>query len=55
MYHELLEPGETVKAQHYRQQMINLNNALIKKRQEWATRHGQVILLHETCIGWAAL
>ena len=25
--------------------IINLNNALIKKRREWATRHGKVILL----------
>jgi hypothetical protein len=27
--------------------MINLNNALIEKRPEWAKRHGKVILLHD--------
>ena len=31
----------------YRQQMINLNQALIEKRPEWAKRHGKVILLHD--------
>lgn len=47
VYHELLKPGETVNAQRYRQQIINLNHALIEKRPEWATRHGKVILLHD--------
>lgn len=47
VYYELLKPGETVNAQRYRQQMINLNQALIDKRPEWATRHGKVILLHD--------
>ncbi|GBP26220.1 Mariner Mos1 transposase [Eumeta japonica] len=27
--------------------MIDLNNALIEKRPEWARRHGKVILLHD--------
>lgn len=27
--------------------MITLNQALIDKRPEWATRHGKVILLHD--------
>jgi len=47
MYHELLKPGETVNTDRYRQQMINLNHALIEKRPEWARRHGKVILLHD--------
>lgn len=47
VYHELLKPGETVNTNRYRQQMINLNNALIEKRPEWARRHGKVILLHD--------
>lgn len=47
VYYELLKPGETVNGQRYRQQMINLNHALIEKRPEWATRHGKVILLHD--------
>ena len=47
VYHELLKPGETVNTDRYRQQMINLNHALIEKRPELARRHGKVILLHD--------
>ena len=31
----------------YRQKIINLNHALIKKRPEWTRRHGKVILQHD--------
>ena len=47
LYYELLKPGETVNAGRYRQQLINLNHALIEKRPEWARRHGRIILLHD--------
>lgn len=47
VYFELLKPGETVNTDRYRQQMINLNHALIEKRPEWARRHRKVILLHD--------
>ena len=48
LYYELLKPGETVDAGRFRQQLINLNHALIEKRPEWARRrHGRVILLHD--------
>jgi [histone H3]-lysine36 N-dimethyltransferase SETMAR len=47
VYHELLKPGETVNTDRYRQQMINLNHALIEKRPQWARRHGKVILQHD--------
>lgn len=47
LYYEMLKPGETVDKVRYRQQMINLNHALIEKRPKWATRHGKVILLHD--------
>lgn len=47
VYPELLKPGETVNTVRYRQQMINLNHALIEKRPEWATRRGKVILQHD--------
>ena len=30
--------------------MINLNDALIEKRLEWAKRHGKVILLHDNAL-----
>ena len=44
VYHELLKPGKKVNTVRYRQQLINLNHALIEKRPDWATRHGKVIL-----------
>ena len=47
VYYELLKPGETVNAQRYRQQMINLNHALIEKRPEWDTRHERLIFQHD--------
>lgn len=47
LYKELLKPGETVNAERYRQQLTNLNHALIEKRPEWARRHGRVILQHD--------
>jgi len=34
IYYELLKPGETVNTERYRQQMINLNQALCEKRPE---------------------
>lgn len=47
LYYELLKSGETVNIARYRQQIINLNHALIEKRPEWARRHGKVILQHD--------
>ena len=47
VYFDLLKPGETVNTDRYRQQIINLNHALIEKRPEWARRHGKVILQHD--------
>nr|KAF6378955.1 hypothetical protein mMyoMyo1_009828 [Myotis myotis] len=47
VYDELLKPGETVNTDRYRQQIINLNHALIIKRPECDRRHHKVILLHD--------
>ena len=47
VYCELLKPGETVNTDRYRQQIINLNHALIEKRLEWARKHGKVIQQHD--------
>ena len=38
IYYELLKPGETVNTERYRQQMINLNQALREKRPEYQKR-----------------
>jgi len=35
IYYELLKPDETVNTERYRQQMINLNQALCEKRSEY--------------------
>lgn len=47
VYYELLKPGETVNTERYRQQMINLNHALLVKRPEWEERRDRPILLHD--------
>ena len=54
VYYELLKPGETVNTIRYCQQMINLNDALIKKRPEWARRHSKVILQHNNAPAYSA-
>ena len=47
IYYELLKPGETVNTERYRQQMIDLNQALREKRPEYQKRQHKVILLHD--------
>lgn len=47
LYYELLQPGETVTANRYQQQLVQLRNQLAVKRPEWADRHDKVILLHD--------
>ena len=47
IYYELLKPGETVNIERYRQQMIDLNQALLEKRPEYQKRQHKVILLHD--------
>ena len=46
IYYELLKPGETVNTERYRQQMIDLNQALREKRPEYQKRQHKVILLY---------
>ena len=47
IYYELLKPGKTVNTERYRQQMIDLNQALREKRSEYQKRQQKVILLHD--------
>ena len=47
IYCELLKLGETVNTERYRQQMIDLNQALREKRPEYQKRQQKVILLHD--------
>ena len=47
IYYELLKPGEAVNTERYRQQMIDLNQALREKRPEYQKRQHKVILLRD--------
>ena len=49
IYYELLKLGETFNTERYRQQMINLNQALYEKRSEYQKRQHKV-LLHKCII-----
>jgi len=50
----LIKPGETVNTECYRQQMINLNQALCEKRSEYQKRQHKVILLHDNALSHTA-
>ena len=43
----LLQPRLTITAEVYREQLIQLNNALQRKRPEYAKRHDKVIFQHD--------
>jgi len=47
VYHELLNSGQTVTGDLYREQIIRLSRALHGKRPEYETRQHKVILLHD--------
>lgn len=47
IYYELLQPGETITAERYRQQLIKLHRALNEKRPEINNRHDKVIFHHD--------
>jgi len=47
IYYELLKSGETINTERYRQQMINLNQALCEKRPKYQKRQHKVILLRD--------
>ena len=54
IYYELLKPGEIVNTERYRQQMIDLNQALREKRPEYQKRQQKIILLHDNAPSYTA-
>lgn len=47
LYYELLQPGETVTANRYKNQLIQLRHQIAVKRPQWANRHEKLIFLHD--------
>ncbi|GFT53144.1 mariner Mos1 transposase [Trichonephila clavipes] len=47
IYYELLKPGETVNTDRYKQQLLNLNDAILQKREKYKKRQRKVILLDD--------
>ena len=54
LHYVLLKPGETLTCDHYRQQLIKLNQALKRKRPEWGDKTHNVILLHDNARSFVA-
>ncbi|CAK9801295.1 Mariner Mos1 transposase [Anthophora quadrimaculata] len=47
LYYEMLNPGETVTADRYQQQLLKLNDAIERKRPLSGQRRRKLILLHD--------
>ncbi|GFS60105.1 mariner Mos1 transposase [Trichonephila clavipes] len=47
IYYELLKPGETVNTDRYKQQLRNLNDAILEKREQYKKRQHKVIFLDD--------
>ncbi|GFX15700.1 mariner Mos1 transposase [Trichonephila clavipes] len=47
IYYELLKPGETVNTDHYKQQLLNLNDAILEKHEQYKKRQHKVIFLDD--------
>ncbi|GFX87782.1 hypothetical protein TNCV_2190581 [Trichonephila clavipes] len=46
--YELFKSGETVNTDRYKQQLLNLNDAVLEKREQYKKRQHKVIFLDDT-------
>ncbi|GFU21073.1 mariner Mos1 transposase [Trichonephila clavipes] len=47
VYYELLKPSETINTDPYKQELLNLNDALLEKRKQYKKRQHKVIFLDD--------
>ncbi|GFT66236.1 mariner Mos1 transposase [Trichonephila clavipes] len=47
IYYELLKPGETVNTDRYKQVLLNLNDAILEKREQYKNQQHKVIFLDD--------
>ncbi|GFX42817.1 mariner Mos1 transposase [Trichonephila clavipes] len=47
IYYEPLKPGETINTDPYKQELLNLNDAILEKREQYKKRQHKVIFLHD--------
>ncbi|GFT40645.1 mariner Mos1 transposase [Trichonephila clavipes] len=47
IYYELLKPGKTVYTDRYKQQLLNLNEAILENREQYKKRQHKVIFLDD--------
>lgn len=47
VYHELVQPRQTINGECYKQVLIDLNNVLKQKCTEYFERHDQVLFQHD--------
>ncbi|GFX81766.1 mariner Mos1 transposase [Trichonephila clavipes] len=48
IYYELLKPSETVNTDRYKQQLLNLNDVILEKREQYKKRQHKVIFLDDS-------
>ncbi|GFV62320.1 mariner Mos1 transposase [Trichonephila clavipes] len=48
IYYELLKPGKIVNTDRYKQQLLNLNDAILEKREQYKKRQHKVIFRDDT-------
>ncbi|GFY26892.1 mariner Mos1 transposase [Trichonephila clavipes] len=48
IHYELLKPGETINTDCYKQQLLNLQDSMLEKREQYKKRQHKVIFLDDT-------